>query len=262
MKTHQTNIKFMKTNLYMISLLLGSLVLYSCQEKEVIPVADFDYTFADPTLAAYLSAYPTHVSLKINNKSTLGQSYLWDFGNGSTSTEAEPSFLYLQSGEYTITLRVTSASGEQKLLTKQIKIVDRVLKQVIVQSLEWNAIGELSDWPSNKSANAQIEVGQRMGNDSPVLISELLYQSTVLEKVSSVTTPLMLPVSGKHIITPADLSNLVINLHGMDETGRYLSYSSGASGIGISAYIDKNTQSWIIRSGSGGTAIQLECSFE
>jgi PKD repeat protein len=34
-------------------------------------------------------------------------SYLWDFGDGSTSTEENPSHVYTAVGRYTVTLTVT-----------------------------------------------------------------------------------------------------------------------------------------------------------
>lgn len=38
--------------------------------------------------------------------------YLWQFGDGSSSSEANPNHTYTQPGEYTVTLRVTNADGE------------------------------------------------------------------------------------------------------------------------------------------------------
>jgi chitodextrinase len=37
--------------------------------------------------------------------------YLWNFGDGTTSTEPSPSHLYTAPGEYTVTVTVTDASG-------------------------------------------------------------------------------------------------------------------------------------------------------
>jgi PKD repeat protein len=51
--------------------------------------------------------------LEFNNKSTNGISYSWDFGNGMTSTEKNPStFFYPMHGDYTIKLTVTGADGQ------------------------------------------------------------------------------------------------------------------------------------------------------
>lgn len=54
---------------------------------------------------------PLHVAF-INNSTNLeGPQYLWDFGNGNTSTEANPYFDYTQQGSYTVGLTITNANG-------------------------------------------------------------------------------------------------------------------------------------------------------
>ena len=45
------------------------------------------------------------------NTTTNGQTYEWDFGDGTTSTEFEPSHAYTVSDNYTITLKATSSFG-------------------------------------------------------------------------------------------------------------------------------------------------------
>src|SRR5262249_54052007 len=43
-------------------------------------------------------------------------SWSWDFGDGATSTEREPTHTYATAGSYTVFLRVTSPSGGQDLV--------------------------------------------------------------------------------------------------------------------------------------------------
>ena len=62
------------------------------------PVADFTYT------------YNNGVYQFVNN-STNATTYLWDFGDGSTSTEFEPQHQYSVSGNYTVTLIAESNCG-------------------------------------------------------------------------------------------------------------------------------------------------------
>lgn len=45
------------------------------------------------------------------NTSVAGQTYLWDFGDGDTSTEYAPSHTYVEEGIYTVTLEVTNSCG-------------------------------------------------------------------------------------------------------------------------------------------------------
>lgn len=44
--------------------------------------------------------------------------WLWDFGNGYTSTKQKPAATYLKTGNYTVTLKVTYADGSSKTATK------------------------------------------------------------------------------------------------------------------------------------------------
>lgn len=47
-------------------------------------------------------------AIKFKNTSTAGLQYLWDFGDGTTSTAIEPSKVYTAIGNYTVTLTVTN----------------------------------------------------------------------------------------------------------------------------------------------------------
>ena len=54
---------------------------------------------------------PFHVTF-INTSTNLeGPQYLWDFGNGNISTDANPFFDFTQPGSYTIGLTITNANG-------------------------------------------------------------------------------------------------------------------------------------------------------
>ena len=45
------------------------------------------------------------------NNSTDADSYVWDFGDGTTSTMENPSHTYVEDGSYTVTLMATNANG-------------------------------------------------------------------------------------------------------------------------------------------------------
>jgi gliding motility-associated-like protein len=46
-------------------------------------------------------------------------SYLWDFGNGNTSSQQNPTAVYLNPGTYTVKLTVTNANGNNTLVRSQ-----------------------------------------------------------------------------------------------------------------------------------------------
>ncbi len=69
----------------------------------VVPTANFTGTNA--------STCSVPATVNFTNTSTGATSYLWNFGNGSTSTAINPNKLYTVSGTYTVTLIATNAAG-------------------------------------------------------------------------------------------------------------------------------------------------------
>jgi PKD repeat protein len=67
------------------------------------PAASFNYV-KDPDTYNYGLVH-------FSNSSTGGSSYLWDFGDGTTSPLISPSHQYQNYGEYIVTLIVTNANG-------------------------------------------------------------------------------------------------------------------------------------------------------
>lgn len=85
--------------------------------------------------------------VQLTNRSILAQSFLWDFGNGETSTEENPYILYTSSGQYTIKLEVTAPT--QLYYNNLSKSVTLSLgKQVIYEENFVDGIGhpEGEDW--------------------------------------------------------------------------------------------------------------------
>jgi gliding motility-associated-like protein len=82
------------------------------------PVADFTYTRTNP-------CNPTTIEFKNTGR---GTSYLWDFGDGTTSTQTNPTHNYTTPGVYTIRLIAYMPGGcsESDTTEKEITIVSDV----------------------------------------------------------------------------------------------------------------------------------------
>ena len=52
------------------------------------------------------------LDVQFTNNSEYGSTYLWDFGDGGTSTQFEPSYTYFNPGVYTVTLTVFGDGGQ------------------------------------------------------------------------------------------------------------------------------------------------------
>ncbi|MBI3883297.1 MAG: PKD domain-containing protein, partial [Sphingobacteriales bacterium] len=81
---------------------------------QALPVADF---VGNPALTG---CYP--LTVQFTDRSIAGsgviKSWLWDFGDGNSSTEQSPMHVYTSSGNYNVTLRVINSNGCRHTLTK------------------------------------------------------------------------------------------------------------------------------------------------
>lgn len=85
------------------------IVLQACKDDKIeapLPStqAKFDYKVTVIVVDEELEI--EHYQVELINKSLLAKSFLWDFGNGETSTEENPVVVYTSAGKYTITLTV------------------------------------------------------------------------------------------------------------------------------------------------------------
>jgi PKD repeat protein len=67
-------------------------------------VTQTNYITVNPLTAASFSSMVNGTTVSFINTSSNATSYAWDFGDGSTSTQTDPSHLYVNDGAYTVTL--------------------------------------------------------------------------------------------------------------------------------------------------------------
>lgn len=81
------------------------------------PFADFEYAVSEEN--------PLEVAF--TNKSTNSENYLWDFGDGETSTEENPVHEYAESGTYEVVLTATNADDVSTDVKKTLSIGSNLL---------------------------------------------------------------------------------------------------------------------------------------
>ena len=108
------------------TLLSAALMLSACSEDHV-----FYNTAAEPGLAVDGSTFEVGQEIQFSDKSipTKGteiKSHLWEFGDAenSTSTEANPKFVYKKDGKYTVTLKVIDSNNLPATAKQNISIVN------------------------------------------------------------------------------------------------------------------------------------------
>ncbi|MBB4079572.1 PKD repeat protein [Lewinella aquimaris] len=81
------------------------------------PAADFAAT---PSESAYRE-------ISFSNRSISATDFQWDFGDGATSTEADPTHTYAADGEYIVTLTATDKLNATDQTSQPISIVEPVI---------------------------------------------------------------------------------------------------------------------------------------
>lgn len=71
-----------------------------------------------------------NLEVTFNNKSDFGDSYLWDFGDGNTSTDKNPKHTYTSDGKYIVKLKVTRCG-------KSVEVINTILEDTLsIKDLE------------------------------------------------------------------------------------------------------------------------------
>jgi len=95
---------------------------------------------------AYIPDAVNYRTINFNNLSTESTNYVWDFGDGNTSTEKDPSFTFVAGeGTYPVTLTALDANNASTAITVDVVVQD-VFVPLPVEILNGDFDGGSSDW--------------------------------------------------------------------------------------------------------------------
>lgn len=89
-----------------------------------------------PSPNATFSMTVDGLTITLDNTSTNADSYLWDFGDGSTSTEEDPTHTYATGGIYSVKLTATNANGTGEA-TQVAFVSDVTITDALLQGDPW-----------------------------------------------------------------------------------------------------------------------------
>jgi PKD repeat protein len=112
---------------------LFCLAVISCKkETEPVPEAVSEFYLGSEVVKESTTITPINVSKD-------AVSYLWDFGNGETSTQEIPSIYFGKGGTYTVSLTVKNAAGVSTTSQRKIKVLTPMVKKIMIEDLiEWD----------------------------------------------------------------------------------------------------------------------------
>ena len=230
----------MKMNVTLLSVGLVLAGLTGCQQapspSQPGPVAKFTFTsdISDVlTVATYDNVYVTDQSV---NAAT----YRWDYGNDSIRTTANPRFYYTKPGTYTLTLAVQNRSKQTASVSKKVRVLERVIKQVAIVDLA-DRVGSLQRTLVNPLYWVVIRVGANGVNyptqskANPSFDAPIVYESLKVSGLTSAALPYVFTLPNKLVVDYPALAyypfgtklgysgvGYGLELYGQDATGTYL----------------------------------------
>jgi hypothetical protein len=263
-------------NRSLILVFVLALTIPACKKDKspsIMPVAGFTVD-GDTSQSLTIGTYDQY---SLINTSSNAESFTWDLGNGTTSKEKEIVLYYPKSGTYTVTLTSIDRKGNESVAHKTIKVVDPLLKEVVIKTLNWNSgWGRPKTWPKFSKANVWVEIVKAESHqDYPIssdgtFAAPVIYKSTVALNIDSSAAPLMFDVPQKIVI---DIPTLTLrygyqgrgygfNLYAQDATGTYLLSSNFWSGVGALYRGSIKNDKFTISTGLLGSSVDFNGSYE
>ena len=108
---YKLNKKINKSIALIFLMSIGFISCYDDGYEEFVPPTGNINDIQPTTLFTSSTSADSNLELVFRSYSTDAISYAWDFGDGGTSTEANPDYTYTTGGLYQVNLTTTSSDG-------------------------------------------------------------------------------------------------------------------------------------------------------
>ncbi|MCG9972862.1 PKD domain-containing protein [Christiangramia crocea] len=124
------NFKFKRMCLWTLTIFIG--LVTSCSDDDV------DYPPFSPTLSISSEVDANEpLTVHFTSKTTNAESYMWDFGDGNTSTEANPSHTYADYGEYEVSVVVNGVEGSVPAEQNKTVVLEEAYDSGLIDMEGW-----------------------------------------------------------------------------------------------------------------------------
>jgi parallel beta-helix repeat protein len=111
------------------------------------------------------------------NTSTNGTGYLWDFGDGNSSTDANPTHVYSSASTYSVSLTVTNACGSATF--------GPTLVNVINSGIEENASMQVSLFPNPTNGTFNVTLSDVNGSETVINVIDVTGKSILVKNIAA-----------------------------------------------------------------------------
>lgn len=242
-------------NFYLL-ICIVALTISSCKKNDPLPAptAGFELGAAIATQGAIFTPL---------NTSQNATSYLWNLGDGITSTEKAPTFNIPKIGDHKISLTVKNADGAISTTSKNIRIVAPIITSITITHLQdWK--GEnFSSLKRFTGGDVWVEIRKSKTNAAYEYYPDgsysypLFYKSPVVNVPANVTQPIVIAITDKVVLDkdPASVDRYSFNLYVRDAAGVHMLFTSDFLGSLYPESFFSNRYSW--QSGFGA-AVELK----
>lgn len=160
----------MKPFLFLMA--LEALLFFSCSKSDENAAPLVNFTFSGSEQFA-----PDSVAFR--NLSLNATSYLWDFGDGNTSTLENPMHTYITGGNFTVTLTATGAGmadSYQQPITIKRTPVGFTVNSVLIKQFP-NKKPDGSSWDSDGPPDIYIAIGKNTDSSNYIYTSPTVYEN-------------------------------------------------------------------------------------
>ena len=263
-----------------LTILIAAMVSSCTKSSKVTPpVASFTI---DGDSSATLTT-GTYDGYSLINNSTNADSCVWNFGNDSIYRGDNVWLTYPISGNYTLTL-TAYASGKKSISTRQVHVYDRVLRQVVITSLNMNVGGIFQSWgyPTFNKVNTWVGIQDGLPGQHYAVLSDgtfdapFVYKSPVRQNVDSTSAPIAIAVPGRTVIDIPTLNRAKggpgygFNLYVQNSSVTYLmnstywagGFSTSGNGYNSSGQLNPSGASFVIHTGNFGVGVDFIADYE
>lgn len=209
------------------ALAIVALLVASCTKEPVVG-----------GIEATVNGYSVTFSVSVSNV----DSYLWEFGDGKTSTEAAPVHEYLSSGTYTVNLTASGKGGEAKA-TAQVEILPSANEMLSGGVTAVNG----KTWVLSPGYTAGMDGASAVDNSMLVMLPAVENMLEVIGLGEEYDNEFTFYSDGRYKVDVKNGIALTSNIYGMT-TGTIVNYGNEGNTLGIfgATYTAPATATWTL----------------